>query len=117
MAGIRAGLLTRRVSIQQGKPGSDAEGNATLTPTAFADVSADVATPTTQDLLLAAQRGEQLTHMVTIRYRKQFPAPQNLWVIFQGRTFYVLGVTDPDEEHTQLVLRCQEFITTQVGAA
>lgn len=115
MPGVLAGTLSRHITIQQGQPGSSSEGDATMTWNELDNVYASIAPASTQDLLLAAQRGEEITHMVTIRYQSQFLPPQDLRILWQGRIFFVLGALDPNEEHTMLVLKCQEYVTTASG--
>lgn len=116
MPGVLAGTLNRHITIQQGIPASNTEGDASLNWTQMDDVWAMIAPASTQDLLLAAQRGEEISHNVTIRYQKQFLPPQNLRILYQGRIFFILGAMDPGEDHTMLVLKCQEYVTTQKGA-
>lgn len=116
MPGVLAGTLNRHITIQQGVPGSTTEGDATMTWQQLDDVWAMISPASTQDLLLAAQRGEEITHNVTIRYQKQFLPPQDLRVLYQGRIFFILGAMDPNEDHTMLVFKCQEYVTTAKGA-
>ncbi len=112
-----AGTLNRRVSILQGKPSSDSEGNAILAWTPVGDVWANVSPMTTQEMLLAAQRAEEVTHTVVIRYQPAFLAAQMLRVMFGTRAFLVVGITDPDEAHLSLQLRCREVVTAaETGA-
>ena len=117
MPGMRAGLRNRRITIQQGTPGSTSEGDATMTWTTMADVWAGISPLGTQELILAAQRGEEITHSVTILFQRQFLPPQDLRILFGQRIFFVVGASNADEADLTLVLRCKEMVTTQVGAA
>lgn len=118
MPGVRAGLLNRRITIQQGQPGSGSEGDATMTWMPLQDVWAGISPLGTQELILAAQRAEEITHNITIRFQREFQAPENLRLLFGNRIFFVVGATDPDEGQTMLVLRCQEYVVgSQTGAS
>jgi SPP1 family predicted phage head-tail adaptor len=113
----QAGSLNRRITLQQGIPGSTSEGDATQTWTPLGDLWASVNPMSTQELLLAAQRSEEVTHIVTIRWRAQFPAPENLRILYGQRLFFVVGTQDPDEGHRTLQMRCKELVTgAAVGA-
>ncbi len=112
----QAGSLNRRLTLQQGTPGSTSEGDATLTWASLGNVWANVNPLGTQELLLAAQRGEDVTHQVTLRWRSNLPPVATLRLLYGNRIFFVAGASDPDEAHRSLVLRCKEYITTQTGA-
>jgi SPP1 family predicted phage head-tail adaptor len=117
MPGIRAGLLNKRITVQKGTASSDSEGVTGMTWTPLMDVWAAISPLGTQELILAAQRAEEITHSVTIRYQAQFLPPEDLRILFGTRSFVVVGGSDADESHQSLVLRCKEFVTgSQVGA-
>jgi SPP1 family predicted phage head-tail adaptor len=106
-----AGTLNRRMLIQQGRPSTTAEGDAVLTWSSLGEVWAEISPASTQELLLAAQRGEELTHSITVRYQPQFLTPADLRVIFGSRIFYVSSVVDPDEAHWVLSFKCREYVS------
>jgi SPP1 family predicted phage head-tail adaptor len=112
-----AGVLNRRITIQQGTSSATSEGDAVMTWAPLMDVWAYINPLGTQELILAAQRGEEITHSVTVRWQAQFIPPQNLRILYGSRVLFVVGASDPDEAHKSLVLRCKEFVTASEAGA
>lgn len=117
--GQPAGQRSRPFTLQQGTSVTTTEGDPYLEWRDIAYIRGDINPLSTQEQLLAAQRGEEITHAVTILWRPNFPAVGTLRIVYGNgaRILFVIGVTDPDEGNRTLVLRCREVVTNQVGAA
>lgn len=114
--GQPAGQRSRPFTLQQGTPVATLEGDPYLEWRDIAFLRGDINPLSTQEQLLAAQRGEEMTHAVTILWRPNFPAVGSLRIVYGNRILFVVGVIDPDEGNRTLVLRCREVVTSEVGA-
>lgn len=113
---MRGGTLRRIITIQQGTPSTDSEGNAILTWSTLTTTAAAIVPTRAVDIQVAAQRDERITHQVTIRYRTGLPNPASLRFVYGSRYFFVKGITDVEERHRQLVCDCEEIVSSQTGA-
>lgn len=113
----RAGSRQRRFALLQGIPSQTSEGDALLLWAPLATVWGHLEPTTTQEQILAAQRGEEITHTLILEYRPQLLSVGQLRATYANRLFTVEGVIDPDEGHRQLQLKCKEVVTSQAGAA
>lgn len=105
------------VTIQQGAPTSDSEGNAQLTWSTLTTAYADISPARGDQLLSAAQRDEKITHQVTIRYRTGLPAAGALRFQYGARYFFVKSIVDEEERHRQLDCLCEEIVLpSETGA-
>jgi len=110
---MRAGRLQWRVQLQRHAPTTDAEGSPADDWATFATVWADVQPLTARELLEAAQAEGQISHQVTIRYRRD--VTHNTRLLFNagdGAGSRVLDVVaapiDVGMNHRELQLLCQE---------
>lgn len=112
----RAGSRQRRFALLQGIPSQTSEGDALLTWSPLATVWGHLEPTTTTEQLLAAQRGEEITHTLILEYRSGLLPIGTLRATYANRIFTIVGAVDPDEGHRQLQLKCMEVVTSQVGA-
>lgn len=105
------------LTLQQKTVTPDAEGNTTFGPwNTVTQLFGTINQLSAQEMLLAEQRTERVTHAIVIRYRSGLPPPRDLRFIYSGRYFEVKSITDPDESHRFLNCQCEEIVTTQTSA-
>lgn len=89
--------------------GYDYEWNPCTPPEMFARIQA--ATSNELDRVAAGTVVTTATHIITIPFHPQVTT--NTRVIFQGRTFHVIGPpTNPDERNIELELVCAELVSS-----
>lgn len=88
----------------------DGDGGWTEALTDVGDVSASIAPSTARALerITADASLSKATHIVTIRYREGVTTKSR--IVFKDRLFDVVGVANPDERNTELVLLCEETV-------
>jgi SPP1 family predicted phage head-tail adaptor len=107
---MRAGQLNRIITINQPEQTAGPAGQQTswvLFLTCYASISVLSSSEKYQYALFTSSA----THKVTIRYQPGNPVRANMQVIFNGRTFIIEAVTDPDEDQRQQDLLCLELNT------
>jgi SPP1 family predicted phage head-tail adaptor len=110
MSPLRAGQLRSWVELQTRTSTQDTEGSPTDTWRSVDRVPARVRPLSAREYLLAAQAGETITHLVTIRYRDD--VTHNARLLLDGnRALNILTATDPEELQEQLDLYCEEIKT------
>lgn len=96
-----------------GPPVSDNDGGYTNPPVALSPSSmrAEIKPATARDLERSVANTVQSTasHIVTMDYHPQVDTTTRL--LFNGRTFQVTGVQNPEERNIELVLACEEVVT------
>lgn len=115
MIAPRVGVASRphRVTLQNpGPTAPDSEGGSTntwidLVPAA---VSASIRPATQADLerVTAGTVMSTASHVVTMPYHAGVTTQTR--IIFNGRTFYVKGVANPDERNVDTIAVCQEIV-------
>lgn len=105
---VIAGRLDKRITIQSATSARDGSGQPILTWSDWAVVWAAVEPIRGREYFAAQQVSAETTHRVTIRYRSGV-SPQ-MRVVFNGRTFRIEAVIDPQEHHERLELMCVEVL-------
>lgn len=103
-----------RVSLQNpGPPVGDGEGGFTQTWTDLnpASVSARITPATAADLerVTSGTIIASASHIVTMPYHPQVTTQTR--ITFNGRTFYVKGVANPEERNVETIALCEEIVT------
>lgn len=106
--GMRAGDLRHEVYLQAPSKSFDSEGAEVITWTTIATVWAAVVPLTGREYYEAKALNAELTHKVTIRYRRNV---QTTWrVLYGSRALGIVSVADVEERHEQLELLCKEVV-------
>jgi SPP1 family predicted phage head-tail adaptor len=105
---IAAGRLRKQVTIQGVTRTPDGGGGYTETPVEIAEVWANVQPLDGREQLIAMQTGLQRPYRFTIRYLPDISSIHR--VVYDGRTFDVKSVVDPEERHRELELLAEEVI-------
>lgn len=108
---MKVGPLRHMVTLQN--PGTvvpDGEGGWTTVDTSGAEVFASIEPATQRDLerLVANSVGSDASHVVTMRYIPGVTTKTRL--LFNARTFDVVGVQNPEERNVELRLACVERV-------
>lgn len=99
--------MRRVVTIRSNTRTPDGMGGYTETPTDVTGVPARVEPLEGRELLLAQQTGMQRPHRFTIRYRTGVTGAKTL--LYDGRTFDIKSIQDPEEKHRELILQADEI--------
>lgn len=103
-----------RVTLQNPGPAiPDGDGDYTqswtdLTPAAVS-VRIQTATASALERITSGTVLSTATHIVTAPFHPQITTQTR--ILFNGRTFNVTGVTNPDEGDVELILVCAEVVT------
>jgi SPP1 family predicted phage head-tail adaptor len=107
---IQIGKLRHRIQILQPNPVQDTAGGFTLgNSTVVKTVWATVESLSGQEKFLARQFESSVTHAIYVRYDKQFKYSQEMQIGYDGRTFQIEAILNPDERHKVLQLLCVEL--------
>jgi SPP1 family predicted phage head-tail adaptor len=98
--------MRRVVTIRTNARTPDGMGGYTETPTDVTGIPARVEPLEGRELLMAQQTGMQRPHRFTMRYRTGMTGAKTL--IYDGRTFDIKSVMDPEEKHRELVIMSDE---------
>lgn len=112
--GPTASIASRNKRILFQNPGGavpDGDGGFTqawvdLLPRAFGHVAP--ATARSLERVAAGSVIATATHVVTVPYRSGITTKTR--IAFEGRTLNVTSVQDPNEQHVELVLTCEEVV-------
>jgi SPP1 family predicted phage head-tail adaptor len=104
---MRAGLLRHRVTIQQATTTTNERGAKVPGWEDVATVWADVRTPTGRERTANETTVATLTHVVTVRYRRDVTAAHR--IKWDERVLSLLATPDPDNRRRMLVCQCQEI--------
>lgn len=102
----RAGEFNRSITIRAATRVEDEYGGASETASDVATVRAKVRPLEGTEQLQAMQTGMSAPHEFTIRWRDDVTGATE--VAYDGRTFNVTSVTDPDARHRELILLADE---------
>lgn len=105
-AHVRAGDLTRRITIQQRATTRDTFGQQTTTWTDLLSCWAQIEPMSGRELITAQAVNSEITHTVTILYRSQIKPAMR--VVYQGRIFNIVSVTDQNSDHVITQMTCSE---------
>ena len=103
---MRTGLMRRVVTIRTNARTSDGMGGYTETPTDVTGIPARVEPLEGRELIEAMQTGMQRPHRFTMRYRTGMTGAKTL--LYDGRTFDIKSVMDPEEKHRELLITADE---------
>ena len=103
---VRAGEKNRRVTVQGATQTPDGMGGYTETITTIDTVWMKVEPLQGDEQIQAMQTGMTAPHRFTATYRSDITGATTL--LYDGRTFDVKSVVDPDEKHRDLVLMTDE---------
>ena len=102
---MRAGKLTKRVTLQIKSVTTDGLGSETITWTDHATVWAAIDSITAREYYLAAQETTTVTTKIKIRYRRG--VTPNWRVKYGNKYFDIEAVIDTGEKHKELILLCE----------
>ena len=104
---MHAGKLDKKIIIQVRTLSQDASGQPNETWSTFAIVYANIKPLVGKDLLEANQLVNQISHDVTIRYRRGIKAKMR--ISYLDRYFEIASPPiDPNESREWLYLKCKE---------
>jgi SPP1 family predicted phage head-tail adaptor len=105
---LQAGKLRHRIQIVKPDGVQDTMGGVPQNEMSIiANVWADIQTLTGRDMLVSDQFMSEVNIQVTIRWRNDVDASCRIW--FNGKTFQVTAVMNPDQRTKMLVLNCVEI--------
>lgn len=102
---MQIGKLRHRINILAPSKTHDAAGQPG-DPIAFSTAWAQITALLGRELAQAQQVVSEVTHRITIRYRKNITA--EMFVQYQARVFQIQAVLNPDEQTKLLQLLCVE---------
>lgn len=106
---LRVGDLNRQVSLQQRTSARDTFGQGSVTWTEIAKVMAAIKPLSGRELQIAQAMNAEVTHEVTIRWRRTINAGMRL--VYQSRIFDIHSIVDVEMRHEALQLSCGEGLT------
>lgn len=104
------GKMRRVVTIRTMARTPDGGGGYTETPTDIENIPARIEPLEGNELLRAMQTGMTAPHRITMRYRTDVGGASLL--VYDGRTFDIQSVVDPEEKHRELVILADEVEAT-----
>lgn len=107
---MRTGLMRRLVTIRTNTQTPDPMGGYTETPTDIENIPARIEPLEGNEQLRAMQTGMTAPHRFTLRYRSDVQGASTL--LYDGRTFDIQSVVDPEEKHRELVILADEVEAT-----
>lgn len=105
---MHAGLIDKQITIQVRTLDQDEAGQPTETWSTFATVYANIKPMVGRDYLTAKQLVDELSHDVTIRYRRGIKPKMR--ISYLDRQFEIISVIDSEERREWLYLKCKELI-------
>jgi SPP1 family predicted phage head-tail adaptor len=103
---MRTGLMRRVVTIRTMTRTPDGMGGYTETPTDVTGIPARIDPMEGREQVEAMQTGMQRPHRITMRYRTGMTGAKTL--IYEGRTFDIKSIVDPEEKHRELHITADE---------
>jgi SPP1 family predicted phage head-tail adaptor len=108
MAGMRAGRLRHRVTIQEYTESQNTYGEVTKSWVDFATVWAAMEPARGREFWESQQINAETTSTVVLRYLAG--VKPEMRVLYDGRVFQILSVINPDERNRELQLRVKEVV-------
>jgi SPP1 family predicted phage head-tail adaptor len=110
---LHIGQLKAFMSLEENTVTVDSGGERSNSWAEIDTLFGRIDTASAMEQSLAAQNGLRLTHSIAVRYREDFGTGDTRLLgkyrlVYDGRTFEVRGVSDPDEGKRFLVLTCSE---------
>lgn len=100
--------MRRQITLQSVSSVPDGMGGSTDTVVDVATaIPARVEPLQGNELLRAQQTGMQRPHRFTIRYRSDVTGAKT--ILYDGRTFDIKSIQDPEEKHRELLLQADEI--------
>lgn len=106
---MRTGLMRRTITIRTMTLTGDGMGGNTGTPTDVTGVYARVDPLEGREQLQAMQTGMVRPHRFYLRYRTGMTGANQ--IVYDGRTFDIQSVVDPEEKHRELVILADEVVS------
>lgn len=104
---MKTGLMRRKITLQSVTSVPDGMGGTTETPLVVAsNIDARIEPLQGNELLRAQQTGMQRPHRFTLRYRSGLTGAQT--ILYDGRTFDIKSIADPEEKHRELIVQADE---------
>lgn len=104
---MRTGLMRRVVTLRTSTGVPDGMGGfSSETTSDVENIPARVEPLEGRELLMAQQTGMDRPHRFTMRYRSGMTGAKVL--IYDGRTFDIKSVMDPEERHRELIITANE---------
>ena len=114
MTTLRAGQLTRRLTLQSLSTTLDSYGISVPTWTNVTTVWADIQPLTGQERLSAAQLVSEVTHQLTVRYSSLLADTRvvaGYRALYKGRIFNIHAALNEDESNVLVTLLASEGLT------
>lgn len=108
---IRAGILRRRLTVQQRTTAQDSSGGQLTTWSDVATVWGDIQPLTGRELVTAQAVSTEVSHQITIRWQPAFASPKSvaaMRVSYAGRLFNIHAAINEDERNRTLTLMASE---------
>jgi SPP1 family predicted phage head-tail adaptor len=80
-------------------PATRADDGGQIPGTTFSDSWAKIAALVGRELYKAQETVQEVTHMVTVPYLAGLS--EDMTILFEGRTFIIEAINDPDERHVE----------------
>lgn len=106
---MRTGMMRRTVTLRTNVQTANPMGGYTDTPTDIENIPARVSPLQGQEQVDAMQTGMQRPHRFTMRFRDGMTGATQ--ILYDGRTFDIKSVVDPEERHREL-----QILADEVGA-
>jgi len=102
------GHFRHRIQLVSSTLTPDGLGGGTRSQTVVATVWARVEPTSSAEHTIAGGIREQNWWRITIRYPDSFSVTGDMYVVWNGRTFYIRGIMQPEAMTRWLVLTCLE---------
>lgn len=103
---MRTGLMRRVVTIRTNTLTPDGMGGHTSTPTDVTNIPARIDPLEGREQIEAMTTGMVRPHRIVMRYRPGMTGATTL--LYEGRTFDIKSVVDPEERHRELHILADE---------
>lgn len=104
---ISSGELRRRISLEEPTRSADQYGDTPISWSWVADLWAKVEPLSGRELQIAAQVQPDVTHKVTIRFRRGLTCDMRFNV--RGKVLNILSILNIEERDERMECLCQEF--------
>ena len=108
---MRAGLLRKRIVLQQRDVTVDSYGGQVNTWADVATVYAEIMPLSGRELFSAQAVQSEVSHRITVRYRSELANPKTvagMRAVYSGRVFNISASINEDERNRQITLMASE---------
>lgn len=105
---IRAGELRHRCEVQMLTEGRGEHGTVTRTWSTSCKRWFAFVSTVGREFVSAQQINADLTHLLRMRYMADLTTSDRL--LYDGRTFNILAIVDPQGRHEELLVSCKEAL-------